>query len=123
MIIHISTHLYENQTLYFILSILTNKGFLSLISSCKDSRRLVSKYMTSEWASSRQENGSELYKVFIKGMVKIKVSSEAYNCQVNNFEKTQLSSMLPSKHALTLLIHFNTHLLILDYRMQCEKEL
>lgn len=29
--------------------------------------------------------------------------------------------MLPGKHALTLSIHFNTHLLILDYRMQWEK--
>lgn len=77
--------------------------------------------MTSDGAASRQENGSELYNVFIKGMVKLKVSSEAYNCQVNNFEKSQLSSMLPGKHPLTLSIHFNTHLLILDYRMQWEK--
>lgn len=36
--------------------------------------------MTSDGAASRQENGSELYNVFIKGMVKLKVSSEAYNC-------------------------------------------
>lgn len=77
--------------------------------------------MTSDRAASRQENGSELYNVFIKGMVKLKVSSEAYNCQVNNFEKSFSSMRCLAKHPLTLSIHFNTHLLVLDYRMQWEK--
>ena len=40
MTIHISTHLYENQTLYFILSILTNKGFLSLICSLQREQKV-----------------------------------------------------------------------------------